>query len=460
MSELKVILKQYQDAFLFNNNRFPALVAGIGTGKTMMLLLKIWNYCQAYPDSLALIVRKEFTDLKDSTVKDFESYFKVRVDAHKEFRFNNGSVIMFRHGGEINVLKNINLSIFGIEQAEEFEIEDVFTFLRDRLRRQNAPYRQGCIIANTNGHNWIWKLWKNSPSNKEFFLTEAHTFQNEDNLPKDFIEDLKRMEQDAPHHFRRYVMNSWEEMESDDVLYTFDMLQKSIERKFPSLSCNKRILAVDVSRYGDNETVFTTLENRGAVRWEQTHLEAWKPGDHVENRTMQIVGKIGDLKFRLAPDIIVIDDDGVGGGVCDRLGEMKIDHIRFRNIILTGENLLYGNTRTQAAFTLQELLQADYIKLYDDPEMIDQLMTLKYFYRSDKIKLLVPKEVMRKKGIKSPDRADALIMAVHCIKMAFTYQSKDMALPKYANTNDNPLMMGQTKEFSGLPRTASVDTRI
>jgi len=37
---------------------------------------------------------------------------------------------MFRHASELAVLKNINLSIFGIEQAEEFETDEQFQLQR------------------------------------------------------------------------------------------------------------------------------------------------------------------------------------------------------------------------------------------------------------------------------------------------------------------------------------------
>ncbi len=458
----------YQHEFLISKKRYPAIISGIGTGKTLMMLLKIYKYCELYPDSLALIVRKEFTDLRDSTLKDFNTYFGSGVNTDKEYHFPNGSVIMFRHGGELsatnraNVLKNINLSIFGIEQAEEFDTEEIFTFLRDRLRRQNAPYRQGIIIANANGHNWCWRLWKNNPG-VEFDLQEATTFDNAHNLPRDFIEDLRRMAQDAPNHYRRYVMNSHEEVESDDTLFTFDKLHRAIGLEMPVVGIPKKILGIDISRYGSAETVFTMLKSRGVMRWAQTYLERWRPGEFKENRLMQIVGKTIELKYRLMPDIIALDDDGLGGGVTDRLGELKIGVpiVPFHAGVDAVRKEMYANYRTEAAFILQDLVDSSYIKLYDDPETIDQLMTLKFLYQSDKRKMLVPKEVMRKQGIKSPDRADALIIAVSLTKRAFEIiqQNQNQNLPRVA-VMDSPFAVPTTQGFERLARSASMNTEV
>lgn len=459
MPVLKFKLKPYQHKFYESKKRFPAIISAIGTGKTMVMLFKIAKFCEDYPNSLALIVRKEFTDLKDSTIKDFETYFGVRVPNDKDYRFANGSVIMFRHGAELGQanLKNINLSIAGIEQAEEFEDNNTFVFIRDRLRRQNAPYRQLCVIANANGHNWLWKLWKNNPTSDEYILSEATTFDNADNLPADFIKDLKQMEIDAPNHYRRYVMNSHEDTEQDDTLFTFQKLQECAKLELSRVGVARSILSVDVSRYGSNETVFTIIESRGVLKWEQTHLEVWKPGQFVENRLMQIVGKIADFKHTLRPDIIVIDDDGMGGGVVDRLGELKIDCIPFRGGEKPNKHELYGNKRTEAAFELKELVDRQYIKLAEDSEQVDQLMTLRFLYRSDKTKMLITKEKMRKDGIKSPDRADALLMAASCCHIAFTYNPKDSGLPRIA-IMDDPFKTPTEQGFAHLQRNAQEST--
>ena len=129
MKQIKVKEGDFQHRFLSSTAKYPALIAGVGTGKTLCLLVKLFDYCERYPGTTALIVRKEYTDLKDSTIKDFQNYFSVTVGSDKDYKMPNGSVIMFRHADEIEVLKNINLGIAAIEQAEEFEDEKQFVFI-------------------------------------------------------------------------------------------------------------------------------------------------------------------------------------------------------------------------------------------------------------------------------------------------------------------------------------------
>ena len=426
--KLKIQLKLFQDRFLFSEKRYPALIAGIGTGKTLCLLLKVWKFCETYPNTLALIVRKEYTDLKDSTLKDFESYFNVVVSSDKEYKFKNGSIIMFRHGAELNVLKNINLSIFAIEQAEEFETEEQFVFLRDRLRRKDTPYRQGCLIANANGHNWLWKLWKNNPASDDFHLETASTFDNADNLPDDFIADLKRMETEAPNHYKRYVLNSFEDMEGDDLVFSLEKINESIQLTFNTYTTTRRIMSVDIARYGDDESVATILESRGVQRWEQIFIEGWR-----QKNLMETTGRIIDLRRRFNVGSMIIDGDGMGAGVLDRLREMKVPVLEFRGGMKPISDI-YVNTRAEGFFKLKEMLDRDYIKILPDEEQLEQLMTIRFAHKSNGQRLIVSKENMKKDGIKSPDRADALMMGVSWCERTKKAEETNSYLPRQAVT--------------------------
>jgi hypothetical protein len=404
----------FQKRFLDSEARYPAIVAGIGTGKTYMLLLKIWSFCQEYPNSLALIVRKEFTDLRDSTMRDFEKYFEVKISSEKDYKFPNGSIIMFRHAAEIEVLKNINLSIFGIEQAEEFEDETAFTFLRDRLRRDNAPLRQGCIIANANGHNWIYKMWVNNPASSDFQVWTATTFDNMENLPSDFIADLKRMEIEAPNHYKQFVLNSFEELGQDDLLLSGQVVYNSPKLIFYEEGTIKRILAVDVARFGEDETVFTIIESQNIRQWNQIYQHTWR-----DKPLTEVVGKTLDLAREFSPNLIAIDDVGLGGGVTDRLSEQRTRPEAFIGNEKPS-NPQYLNKRAEGFFRMKEFFDKGDIKIMNDSILMEQLLTLRYKYNSNNIKSIITKDEMRKDNLKSPDRADALMMALYYTDRIFS----------------------------------------
>ena len=399
-----------------------------------MFLLKIWSYCKRYPGTTGLIVRKEFTDLKDSTMRDFEKYFGVKIGSDKNFDMADGSKIMFRHAAELDVLKNINLGIAGIEQAEEFEDDTQFQFIRDRMRQNNgADVRPICVIANANGHNWCWKLWVNSAVsegvvheidaatgqyqyiNGEYDCVTANSFANEDNLPPDFVADLRRMEKDAPNHFNQYVMNSFEEMSGDDFVFNFAMLMEAKKREFAlrPVGYGHRIVGYDIARYGNDKCAAVGLHQFGALAWKVFHTEQWEHKD-LDYTT----GRILSISNQTNANDSIIDEDGLGSGPLDFIqkGRKREDFKGFTNHALTvQENRDYTNPRTAAAFKLKEYIEKGWIAGLTE-EIIQELMTIRYRFTSDGRKELISKEVMRNKyKIKSPNLADALFMAASLI---------------------------------------------
>ncbi len=413
---MEIKLLPFQDRYLFSTKKFPCLCAGIGTGKTFMFLLKIFTYCETYPGTTALIVRKEFTDLKDSTMRDFERYFNVKIGADKDYYLPNTSKIMFRHAAEIEVLKNINLGIAGIEQAEEFETDEQFQFIRDRLRQQNgADIRPLCVIANANGHNWVWKYWFNNPPSEEYHGITATTFDNEINLPKDFIADLRRMETEAPNHYKQYVLNSFEETDQDDYVFTWTELNEAKKNIYTMREgYGLRISGFDVARYGEDKCADVTIQQNGALHWQVAHKEQWqkKDGDYTIGRIQSIVNTVHS-------EFNIVDEDGLGGMALDVINA-KIDdpnkkYKGFRNPPISYEkNKFYGNRRTEAIFKLKDMITKGWLSGLDD-ELCEELMTLKFVYQTDGRRILVSKEVMRSEGIKSPNLADALLMAVSLV---------------------------------------------
>jgi hypothetical protein len=403
----------FQKKFLDSEARYPALVSGIGTGKTFMLLLKIWAFCETYPNSLALIVRKEFTDLKDSTMKDFARYFNATIGSDKEYKFNNGSIIMFRHAAEIAVLKNINLSIFGIEQAEEFANEETFTFLRDRLRREGSAYRQGCLIANANGHNWIWRMWLNNPASEDFKIWTASTFDNAENLPQDFIQDLKHMEKESPNHYKQYVLNSFEEVGADDLLLDSQTVYNAPNIILEPGMSRTKILGIDVARFGDDETVFTCIEQKNLFQWEQIFQEAHKGKD-----TSWTTGYAIDISKRLGVNSIIVDDIGIGGAVTDGLRNNNRPVIPFLGNEVSRRPDLYENRKAEAFFVLKDLLDRGWLKLNTDIMLAEQLLSIRYKFKANGKKAIIGKDEMRKEGLKSPDRAEAICMAAFASQLS------------------------------------------
>lgn len=211
---IKKLLKP-QDKFIFSTAKFPAIVGTWGCGKSLAGLYAANLECENHPNSLYLIIRKEFVDLRDSTMQDWTNEIGRAWDGNKNVNYDNGSVLMFRHGSDIDSLKNTNLSGALFIQAEEMS-EEEFWFVCGRLRRKTGSL-QLRLEANYNGHNWIYKLWKKKDikvplgsliTEADFHLIETNTLDNKENLPASYIASLEMLPEKLK---RRHFLGSWDE---------------------------------------------------------------------------------------------------------------------------------------------------------------------------------------------------------------------------------------------------------
>lgn len=268
----KFELKTPQIKFVGSAEQFPAYVGGVGTGKSTSLISKALFHSQETEGNLGVIVRRQFTDLRNSTIKDFESYTSLKVnESTHECKLPNGSVILFVHGDVLDTLKNINCGWFAMEQAEEFPDDTAFQFLKMRLRRK-VDFRTGFVIANANGHNWIWRIWKKDGAPKNHELIEATTLDFADIHAPDYIENLKTLPDKL---YRRYVLNSWEEAEGlvyDEWLESAHVVEP---RDIPDTW--EKGFVLDHGFRNPTAVLFYAIDHDGTIWLYDEHYEREKP---------------------------------------------------------------------------------------------------------------------------------------------------------------------------------------
>jgi hypothetical protein len=182
-------------------------------------------------------------------------------------------------------------------------------------------------------------------------------------------------------------------------------------------------IGCDVARFGDDET---TIYARIGMAIVASHF-------HHKEGTMVTAGWVLHLIKTVRaehPEVsyveIRIDDDGVGGGVTDRLNEVNdemnlgYEIIPVRNGSASDDDH-YGNKGAETWGNIKSLLdenmsnfilgQPGVIQLPDDEKLITQLTTRKWRMGSNGRIYLEKKEEMKKRGLQSPDRADALVLS-------------------------------------------------
>ena len=159
-------------------------------------------------------------------------------------------------------------------------------------------------------------------------------------------------------------------------------------------------LGCDIAWEGDDFTVFARRRGRRvAVIFEANGLD-----------TMDTAGRIVALakETGLEPNI---DTIGIGAGVYGRVREAGIVAHPMNAAESALDDEKFANRRAEWLWELREAFEEDRIALDpEDTELVLELLAIKYKYSAGRI-LIEPKAEIKKRIGKSPDRADAIVLA-------------------------------------------------
>ena len=113
----------------------------------------------------------------------------------------------------------------------------------------------------------------------------------------------------------------------------------------------------------------------------------------------------------LGAERVYVDVVGIGSGVYDRLREQGIRALPFHGGTPPLRETACANRRAEGYWELAQRFRTRRIRIPQDTELTAELSELRYRYNSQGRLLLESKDDMRARGLPSPDRADALMMA-------------------------------------------------
>ena len=142
---------------------------------------------------------------------------------------------------------------------------------------------------------------------------------------------------------------------------------------------------------------------------------AYKLETHFNMNTMEIVGLIRRIIDTERPAKVCIDCIGIGAGIVDRLLEIGYNVVEGVNVARTANDRdKFRNLRAELWHDMREwLCQELPVQIPDSDELLGDMTSLGYKFDSSGRLLIESKDELRKRGIKSPDTADALAITFH-----------------------------------------------
>jgi hypothetical protein len=189
---------------------------------------------------------------------------------------------------------------------------------------------------------------------------------------------------------------------SSDTLITPAMVRAAMAKMMTPTRLGQ--YGSDVARYGPDETV--VYYNRGG------HVRLVYRGH--QQPTDQTRGHFARLLLQHGPEYVpmYIDVVGIGGGVVD---EMHADGLNVYGIhvgLKADDPQRFANKRAEMYWRLREMFEAGELDIDpEDEDLHSQLSSLRWFITRKGQIAIESKEDMKRRGLPSPDRADAFMLA-------------------------------------------------
>jgi len=416
--ELSLTNKQNEAAYYLKDNITTEVLygGGAGGGKSALGVLWLMDMCTNYPDTRWLMGRAKLKSLKETTLNTFfELSTKLGMSKLWEYKAQSG-VILWHNGSEI-LLKDLfyypsdpnfddlgSLEISGafIDEVNQINIK-ARNIVKSRIRYRLDEYglMPKMLMTCNPSKNWVYKDYykpykdKQLPKHRIFIPS---LLEDNPHISKHYKDNLENIDEVSK---QRLLYGNWEYDDNPAKMINYENIlalwSNNAERGQKYITC-------DVARMGKDKSVI--------MLWDGLVVEEVKI---IDKSDLQFLGNaIKEIKHRwnVANSNIIVDEDGVGGGVVDFL---NVKGFVNNKAALNKEN--YQNLKTQCYYVLAKMINQKEIQV--KPTIIQETLIAEleqvqtYKMDTDGKLMIMPKDKVKEALGRSPDMSDAMMMRMY-----------------------------------------------
>lgn len=426
-----------------------------GGGKSFLGCSWLLDMCMRYPETTYFVARKRLTDLRRTTLRTFRKVCKSRDERLKEefekrgltlpenikwinqwewkdkdhlLQFKNGSIIELVEAAyrpedpDYDRLGSTEYTCGFMEEMGENVPREAFITLQGRIGRQNnIKYGIHPTILGTFNPTYSWvrneiyEKWRNGslPEGKVFI--ESFAADNTFNLS--YVDVVSKMTGSRGERYR----GNWNYDNNEDKLVKYDnildLFTNTVDKN------GEKYITCDVARFGADTTTIALWED----------MELVELFIHNGESTTTTASRIKELarEKQVPYSHIVIDENGVGGGVIDQLQGVKgfinnsapfITRKNDRTLLNNDSREIrenFASLKDQCYYHLAEYINNHKIALKVKEEQEDTItQELDACLRIDDLDNEGKQKIIRKERVKeiigrSPDIADCIMMRMY-----------------------------------------------
>lgn len=409
---------------------------GKGGGKSYLGATLIFGDALIYPGTHYFIARQELTDLNSFTLPtvfevfknwnlEFRDYASYNGQSHIFTLYNSSKVHfiackeipsdpMFERFGSMQMTRG------WIEEAGEVAEAAKANLWLSIGRWKNDEYGLKKKLLMTANPKKGWMKREFVDPSKENTLPDTRKYVQAlatDNvyLPTDYVRSLSE-EKDKVRRQRLFEGN-WDYDEDMDSLISSDALSDTFTNTITK--DNQKYLTVDVARFGEDSTVIGLWDGLELVKIDRRQRQ------DIE-QTKQTIKDMASTN-RVPYSNILIDEDGVGGGVVDGLqgvkgfianstpiptsAEIRERQTKLQNYLVPKRN--FRNLKSQCAYKIAELINEHKIVFPKDHrdiiiEELSAILRTKDIDSDGKMEVK-PKSKVKEELGRSPDVGDMIL---------------------------------------------------
>jgi hypothetical protein len=264
------------------------------------------------------------------------------------------------------------------------------------------------------GHNALTILLGNPVRSSGFFFETHNRLKDEwwtrrvscldsTRVSKEYVQDMKSRYGEESNAYRIRVLGEFPRSD-DDTIIPMELLESAKHRDTRAYEDAPIVWGLDVARFGSDSSVLCKRQSNVVHT-----LERWRNLDLMQ-LTGAVVAQYEACDHKNRPAEILVDSIGLGAGVVDRLRELKLPA---RGINVSESPAMGGtylNLRAELWHKAKAWLEKRDCKIPNNEDLIGELATVRYTFTSNgKIKI-ESKDDIRRRGLKSPDMADAFVL--------------------------------------------------
>lgn len=420
---MNLLPKQENAVYYLKDDQTEELLYGgaAGGGKSALGCLWLIECCQIYPGSRWVMGRSKLKTLKETTlVTFFELISELHI--HDDFHYNdNKGLITYKPNGSEILLKDLflypsdpnfdglgSLEITGafVDECNQI-VYKAWQVLKSRIRYKLKEF--GLIpkmLGSCNpAKNWVYANFykpakdKVLPIYRRFIQALA---KDNPHLHPSYLQSLLRLDNNSK---QRLYYGNWEYDDDPAALMIFNKIQDLFSNSF--VEKGEKFISADIARFGSDNTVIGVWD--GFILEHLITIE--------KNKVTEAATKIQQLSktYSVPLSNIIVDDDGVGGGVVDILGCSGF--VNNSSPLINKESKEpenYNNLKSQCYFKLAEMVNKNLIWIRDDKYRDIIIQELEQVKQKDMDKdgkrQVVPKDKVKELLGRSPDYSDMLMM--------------------------------------------------